>query len=69
LDRPQPAGTYALETIEDELPDFSFAVFRRTATMLRLPALSSTGCSSEVFCVDPEELAAALASDRLKESQ
>jgi hypothetical protein len=63
LDGPQPAGTYTLETTEEELPDVSFAAFRRTSTLLRLPAVSRPGATSEVVAVDLEELTAALAAD------
>ncbi len=36
----QPAGTYRLVTEEEEIPGLSFVAFRRTATMLHLPAVS-----------------------------
>jgi hypothetical protein len=60
---PQPAGTYAVETDEEEVPGLSFTAFQRTATMLRLPAIPNTGGRSEVVPVDPVELAAALQAD------
>jgi len=63
LDGPQPAGTYTVETDEEEIPDLSFAASRRTATMLRLPATSMPGSRSEIVAVDPLELAAALEAD------
>jgi hypothetical protein len=63
LDGPQPAGTYSLETTEEDIPDVSFAAFRRTSTLLRLPAIARAGGTSEVVPVDPEELSAALAAD------
>ena len=64
LDGPQPAGTYTLEITEEEIPDVSFAAFRRTATLLRLPAVTKPDGASQAVPVDPAELMAALASDR-----
>jgi len=64
LDGPQPAGTYTLETTEEEILDVSFPAFRRTATLLRLPAMMRPGGSSQVIPVDPAELTGALAADR-----
>jgi len=60
---PQPAGTYTIETDEEEVPGLSFTAFQRTATMLRLPAIPNTSGRSEVVPVDPVELAAALQAD------
>lgn len=34
LDRPQPAGTYDVETEEQLLEDLSFSAYRRVSTML-----------------------------------
>jgi len=59
----QPAGTYTIETDEEEVPGLSFTAFQRTATMLRLPAIPNTSGRSEVVPVDPVELAAALEAD------
>lgn len=64
FEAPQPAGTYAVETTEEELLDVSFPAFRRTETLLRLPAVSRPGGTSQAVPVDPAELAAALAADR-----
>ncbi len=58
----QPAGTYWLVTDEEEISGLSFIGFRRIATSLHVPAISASG-SSQVFQVDPVELAAALAAD------
>jgi hypothetical protein len=64
VDRPLPAGTYRVVVDEEDIPGLSFLAFRRTATMLHLPALSSPGRPKEMFLVNPNELAAALESDR-----
>jgi hypothetical protein len=64
LDGIQPPGTYRVVTDEEELSGESFVGFRRIATTLRLPAIAAASSSFELFQVDPEELAAALASDQ-----
>ena len=64
LDRPQPAGTYTVVTDEEEIAGLSYVAFRRTATLLHLPALSAAQNRSEVICIDPLELTAALIADR-----
>ena len=62
VDGAQPAGTYRLVVDEEEISGLSFVGFRRIATLLHVPAMSASG-SSQVYQVDPVELAAALASD------
>jgi len=59
----QPAGTYRLVTEEEQIPGLSFTAFRRTATLLHLPADPVPGGTSQVVSVSPDELAEALASD------
>ena len=55
VDRPLPAGTYCIVVDEEDIPGLSFLAFRRTATMLHLPAVSKRGGVAEVFLVDPDE--------------
>jgi hypothetical protein len=64
LDGPQAAGTYLVVTDEEEILGLSYVAFRRLATMLHLPALGLSQTRSEVVCIDPAELAAALIADR-----
>jgi hypothetical protein len=59
----QPPGTYRLVTEEEQLPDVSFVAFRRTTTMLHLPANPAPGARRHVVCIEPAELAEALAAD------
>jgi hypothetical protein len=67
VDRPLPAGDYRVVVDEEEIPGLSFFAFRRTATMLHVPALSAPGGGHrEIFVVNPDELAAALEADRGK---
>ncbi len=60
---PQPAGTYRLVTDEEEVLGLSFLAFRRVATMLHIPAVSISNGTSQVFRIDPDELAAAVEAD------
>ena len=64
LEAPQPAGTYRVVVDDDEVPGLSFLAFRRTATMLALPAVTDTGGASQLVTISPEDLEAALARDR-----
>lgn len=63
LEGAQPAGTYRLVTEEEQIPGLSFTAFRRTATLLYLPANPAPGGTRQVVSVLPDELAKALASD------
>jgi hypothetical protein len=58
LETTQPAGTYRVVVEEEEIPGLSFVAFRRTATLLHLPALSTTSSRHQVVAVDPLEWAA-----------
>jgi hypothetical protein len=64
LDSPQPAGTYRLVVEEEAIPDLTFLAYRRTATMLHVPAVAVASPTEQVFFVDAAELAAALAADQ-----
>jgi hypothetical protein len=63
LEAAQPAGTYRVVTEEEQIPGLSFTAFRRTATMLHLPALSTTGGTHQVVELDPAEWAALVLAD------
>jgi hypothetical protein len=63
FDRPQPAGTYRLILEDEDIPDLTFLAYRRTATMLHIPAISNSSRSEQVFHVDSAELAAAFEAD------
>ncbi|KXF76428.1 hypothetical protein ATN84_16300 [Paramesorhizobium deserti] len=65
FDARQPAGTYRLVVDEEEIFSLSFLAYRRTATMLHIPAISVQSDRYQVVEVDPEELAAALDADAL----
>ena len=63
LEGPQPAGTYRLVTEEEQIPGLSFTAFRRTASLLHVPADPLPGSTRQVVSVSPDELAEALAAD------
>jgi hypothetical protein len=65
VDRSLPAGTYRVVYDEEDIPGLSFLAFRRVATMLQVPALSAPGGPTEMFLVNPDELAAALEAGRV----
>lgn len=59
----QPAGVYAIETDEVLLPTFTAAAYRRTATLMFLPAHPESGGLAHMIEIDPDELERALAQD------
>ena len=68
LEARQPPGTYRLVIDEEEVPGLSFLAFRRTATMLALPAVAPAGgpdrgAAGQLVTIRPEDLEAALARD------
>ena len=63
FDGMQPAGTYRLVIDEEEVLGLSFPAYRRTSTVLHVPAGSDASGSGEAFPVDPRKLEAALAAD------
>lgn len=59
-----PAGRYRVVADEIEISGLSFIAFRRTATLLHLPALATgPGTSGQVIAIDQAELDEALAAD------
>jgi hypothetical protein len=64
LSTTQPAGAYEVETDEVLLPTFfTAAAYRRTATLMFLPAHPDSGGFAHMVEVDPDELESALARD------
>lgn len=60
-----PAGNYCVETEEELIEGISYAAYRRTATVLLLPAAGGPDGSVRALTLDPMELDAALERDRL----
>jgi len=59
----QPAGTYRLESEEEQIEGLSFSAFRRMTMTLFLPANPAPGATRYVVQVDPRELSEALLAD------
>lgn len=62
----QPPGTYRVVVDEEEILGVTFLAYRRTATMLHTPALSSKGNAGQVYLVEAVDLEAALETDRIR---
>jgi hypothetical protein len=60
----QPAGTYTVETVEELVEGLSFPAYRRVSTTITRQA-NGAGALVQVLAVDPHELEAAQAADRL----
>jgi hypothetical protein len=62
VDDVQPAGSYAVETVEEQL-DRSFDAYRRIVTMTRLPGTPGTAETGRVIDIDPADLGTLQARD------
>lgn len=61
----QPAGDYAVDQDEELIEGISWLAYRRIATFIYLPAISSTNRSvSRMVDIDPSDLEAAVLRDR-----
>jgi hypothetical protein len=58
-----PPGTYEIETDEELLEGLSFEAYRRTLTVIRLPAKSGNPTFWRSLTIDPDDLEAALERD------
>ena len=58
-----PAGTYMIETEEEQLDSLSFVAYRRIETTIALPSLGSNSHMKQVVTIDPLDLAAAQKQD------
>ncbi|MDR3421434.1 MAG: hypothetical protein P4L80_09380 [Xanthobacteraceae bacterium] len=66
VDRILPPGVYRVVTDEELIEQLSFPAYRRTATMIFVPADSHHGSSVEMVAIDPHELQAAQERDLLR---
>ena len=57
------AGTYAIQTDEEEIEGLSFLAYRRAATTISLPLKAAPTGSFQVVTIDPAALEAALRRD------
>lgn len=58
-----PAGSYVVETEEEQIYALSFAAYRRVATTIALPSIGTTSLIQQVVTIEPEDLAAAQERD------
>ncbi len=65
VDGRQPAGTYRIVTVDDEVAVIPFAITTRIATQLHTPALSMKAAVRNVFTISTAELAIAIEEDWL----
>ena len=63
LDEELPAGDYIVEIEEELVQGISYAAYRRTSTVLRLPAKSGPAHLTRALSVDADELNAAMERD------
>jgi hypothetical protein len=61
----QPAGSYIVETEEEQLQAVSFLAWRRLETAIRLPRHAGGPMIDQVVTVDPKALEASLVLDAL----
>ena len=60
-----PAGNYCIETEAELVEGISYTAYRRTATVLLLPAAAGISGYSRALTIDPQDLEAALERDQL----
>jgi hypothetical protein len=63
IDEVQPAGSYTVETDEEELPGVSFPAYRRIATLILLRSRNGGRVIEQLISIDPLELQAAQERD------
>lgn len=59
-----PAGTYEVQTIEEQIEGLSFVAYRRLSTTIALGSAISGMRSIQISNIDPEDLHDALTKDR-----
>ncbi len=64
VDEIQPPGEYAIDEDEELIDGISWLAYRRVATFIHLPALTSNSRTSQLIAIDHAELEAALQQDR-----
>ncbi len=61
----QPAGDYAVEQDEELIEGASFVAYRRVATFISLPAISTRSGLLQSVTIDPDELLDGVLEDRI----
>ena len=57
------AGTYRVETVEEQIPGLSFVAYRRLQTTIEIPVRSGALSGWQVVAIKPEALQRALEKD------
>lgn len=65
LDSVQPSGDYAIDEDSEEIQGVSWLAFRRIATFIHLPSLTTRSTPQQMVLIDPADLEAALERDRV----
>jgi hypothetical protein len=63
VDSALPAGTYLVETDEENIAEFSFPTYRRVRTTITVPINKAHTQVWQVFTIDPQDLEDALSRD------
>jgi hypothetical protein len=58
-----PAGSYTIETEEEQIEMLSFEAYRRVSTTISLPSIGTAGLKRQIVVIDPQKLAAAQERD------
>jgi hypothetical protein len=64
----QPAGTYAIETVEEPIDALSFMAYRRVSTTIVLPA-HANATRRQVETIDPRDLEATEKRDSVRDEE
>lgn len=68
VDGELPAGSYFIETEEEQISGLSFLAYRKIATTIALPMIGAESRKHQVVTIDPEDLAAAQSRDAEQKS-
>ena len=63
IDGRLPAGTYVVETDEEQIPGLSFVAYRRVQTAIIVPLNTGSNAGRQVVVIEPQALQAALERD------
>ncbi|PWJ78347.1 hypothetical protein C7441_11612 [Pseudaminobacter salicylatoxidans] len=63
FDAPQPPGEYFIDQDDEEIEGLSWLAYRRVATFIHLPAITSGVRTHQVVQIDAADLEAALRKD------
>lgn len=64
FDAPQPPGEYRVDHDEESIEGISRPAWRRVATFIHLPSISTRGSAQQMVSIDPAFLEASLEQDQ-----